>query len=91
MKDAREGRGGGGSSSRVRSGGGASSGKNRLEDPHEDDDEANNEMTDTAAPEGWEPLPGDAGDGIPWRLPTLEEVNEELMERRRRKLLETLG
>lgn len=41
--------------------------------------------------EGWEPLPGDGGDGIGWRLPTLEEVGEELVERRRRALLDTLG
>ncbi|RYO81240.1 hypothetical protein DL766_005331 [Monosporascus sp. MC13-8B] len=38
-------------------------------------------------PEGWEPLPGDAGDGCGWELPTLEEVQQELLERRRRKLL----
>jgi len=41
--------------------------------------------------EGWEPLPGDKGDGIGWRLPTSEEVQEELVERRRRKLLDKLG
>lgn len=41
-------------------------------------------------PAGWEPLPGDAGDGVTWELPTLEEVQEELIERRRRKLLEQL-
>lgn len=41
--------------------------------------------------EGWEPLPGDAGDGIGWRLPTLEEVGEELLERRKRKALEDVG
>jgi len=39
----------------------------------------------------WEPLPGDAGDGKGWRLPTSEEVQEELVERRRRKLLDKLG
>ena len=39
----------------------------------------------------WEPLPGDAGDGIGWRLPTLEEVQAELMDRRRKTLLENLG
>ncbi|KAK5277633.1 NineTeen Complex (NTC) component [Exophiala xenobiotica] len=38
----------------------------------------------------WEPLPGDAGDGVPWRLPTLEEVQEELVDRRRRQLLDRL-
>lgn len=42
------------------------------------------------APDGWEPLPGDAGDGETWELPTLDEVQEELIERRRRKLLEQL-
>ncbi|KAF4980313.1 hypothetical protein FZEAL_3630 [Fusarium zealandicum] len=42
------------------------------------------------APPGWEPLPGDGGDGVTWDLPTLEEVQEELVDRRRRKLLEQL-
>ena len=41
--------------------------------------------------EGWEPLPGDAGDGVGWRLPTSEEVQEELVDRRRRRLLDKLG
>ena len=41
--------------------------------------------------EGWEPLPGDAGDGVGWRLPTSEEVQEELVDRRRRTLLDKLG
>ncbi|MCJ1421860.1 NineTeen Complex (NTC) component [Xylographa parallela] len=39
----------------------------------------------------WEPLPGDAGDGKGWRLPTADEVQEELVERRRRRLLDKLG
>lgn len=39
----------------------------------------------------WTELPGDAGDGLRWRIPTPDEVNEELVERRRRKLLEKLG
>jgi pre-mRNA-splicing factor ISY1 len=43
------------------------------------------------APDGWEPLPGDAGDGEGWRLPTSEEVQEELVDRRRRRLLDKLG
>lgn len=50
-------------------------------------------LLDTGAdepPDGWEPLPGDGGDGQTWVLPTLEEVQEELVERRRRKLLEQL-
>ncbi|KAI1803733.1 Isy1-like splicing factor [Daldinia bambusicola] len=41
-------------------------------------------------PPGWEPLPGDAGDGKAWELPTLEEVQQELIERRRRKLLDQI-
>ncbi|KAG6007378.1 NineTeen Complex (NTC) component [Claviceps maximensis] len=41
-------------------------------------------------PEGWEPLPGDTGDGEVWEVPTMEEVQEELIERRRRKLLDQL-
>jgi pre-mRNA-splicing factor ISY1 len=39
----------------------------------------------------WEPLPGDVGDGKRWALPTLDDVQEELVERRRRKLLDKLG
>ena len=39
----------------------------------------------------WEPLPGDAGDGVGWMLPTSEEVQEELVDRRRRQLLDKLG
>ncbi|KAI9890822.1 MAG: NineTeen Complex (NTC) component [Vezdaea aestivalis] len=42
-------------------------------------------------PKDWEPLPGDVGDGVRWNLPTMEQVQEELVERRRRKLLEQLG
>ncbi|KAH6651920.1 Isy1-like splicing factor [Truncatella angustata] len=41
-------------------------------------------------PPGWEPLPGDSGDGKGWDLPTLEEVQEELMDRRRKRLLDQL-
>lgn len=47
--------------------------------------------SDGKAPKGWEPLPGDSGDGEIWRLPTSEEVQEELVERRRRRLLDKLG
>lgn len=43
------------------------------------------------APKGWEPLPGDSGDGEGWRLPSAAEVQEELVERRRRRLLDKLG
>ncbi|KAI9850101.1 MAG: NineTeen Complex (NTC) component [Thelocarpon superellum] len=46
---------------------------------------------DDSVPAGWEPLPGDAGDGQRWRIPTQEEVQEELVERRRRRLLDKLG
>lgn len=42
-------------------------------------------------PPGWEPLPGDSGNGESWRIPTSEEVQEELVERRRRRLLDKLG
>lgn len=40
--------------------------------------------------DGWEPLPGDVGDGVTWRLPTAEEVETELLERRKRKLIDKL-
>lgn len=43
-----------------------------------------------ATPPGWEPLPGDAGDGRGWELPTMDEVQQELIERRKRKLLDQL-
>lgn len=46
---------------------------------------------DSEEDEDWEPLPGDVGDGQAWRLPTLDEVQEELVERRRRKLLDSIG
>lgn len=46
---------------------------------------------DGKAPKGWEPLPGNAGDGEDWNLPNSEEVQEELVERRRRRLLDKLG
>lgn len=46
---------------------------------------------DDETKDGWEPLPGDGGDGVEWRLPTLEEVQEELVERRRRRLLDKIG
>ena len=46
---------------------------------------------DEATDVRWEPLPGDAGDGKGWRLPSLDDVQEELVERRRRRLLDKLG
>ena len=49
------------------------------------------ESGDGMSEEGWEPLPGDVGDGVGWRLPTSEEVQEELVDRRRRRLLDKLG
>ena len=41
-----------------------------------------------AVPDGWEALPGDSGDGRSWELPTLEEVQDELINRRKRSLLD---
>lgn len=41
--------------------------------------------------EEWVEIPGDAGDGVRWRVPTLEEVSDELVDRRKRKLLDKLG
>ncbi|KAK1833083.1 Isy1-like splicing factor [Podospora conica] len=43
-----------------------------------------------STPPGWEPLPGDAGDGRGWELPTMDEVQQELIDRRKRKLLDQL-
>ena len=40
--------------------------------------------------DGWEPLPGDDGDGVGWRLPNMDEVQYELVDRRRRRLLDKL-
>ncbi|CZS98102.1 related to pre-mRNA splicing factor [Rhynchosporium graminicola] len=39
----------------------------------------------------WIPLPGDEGNGEWWKVPSPEEVQEELVERRRRRLLDKLG
>ena len=46
---------------------------------------------DDDAEDGWESLPGDAGDGVEWRLPSLEEVQEELVNRRRQQLLQKIS
>lgn len=46
---------------------------------------------DGKPPKGWEPLPGDLGDGVRWAVPTVEQVQEELMERKRKRLLDMLG
>lgn len=40
--------------------------------------------------DGWEPLPGDVGDGLGWNLPSLQQVQDELMARKRRTILEGL-
>ena len=45
---------------------------------------------DEMAQQEWELLPGDCGDGVAWRLPSSEEVEIELLERRKRKLLDKL-
>lgn len=42
------------------------------------------------APDGWVSLPGDVGDGRVWELPTLDEVQKELVDRRKQKLLNSL-
>ncbi|RMZ76317.1 hypothetical protein DV738_g4995, partial [Chaetothyriales sp. CBS 135597] len=57
------------------------------EDADGDGDNGNGKDSD----ESWEPLPGDAGDGIGWWLPTVDEVQAELIERRKRTLLENLS
>lgn len=49
------------------------------------------ERPEPAIDAGWEPLPGDVGDGKRWPLPTSDDVQQELVERRRRKLLDQLG
>jgi pre-mRNA-splicing factor ISY1 len=46
---------------------------------------------ETDSDESWEEIPGDTGDGASWSLPTLEQVQEELVDRRRRRLLDKLG
>lgn len=52
---------------------------------------ANDESGEVDVDMDWEELPGDAGDGVRWLLPSAEEVQEELVDRRRRKLLDKLG
>ncbi|OAA61619.1 pre-mRNA splicing factor [Niveomyces insectorum RCEF 264] len=42
-------------------------------------------------PPDWEPLPGDAGDGKGWLLPTVDEVQHELLERRKQRILKELS
>lgn len=38
----------------------------------------------------WQALPGDTGDGVIWKLPTAAEIEAELLERRKRKLMDRL-
>ncbi|GAB7360111.1 hypothetical protein MBLNU230_g7874t1 [Neophaeotheca triangularis] len=45
---------------------------------------------ETGRGDDWGPLPGDAGDGVIWNLPTVEEVGNELLERRKKKMLDSL-
>lgn len=45
---------------------------------------------DGRPPPDWEPLPGDTGDGKVWLLPTAEEVQQELLERRKQRILQQL-
>ncbi len=45
---------------------------------------------DEGPPSGWEALPGDSGDGNAWELPTVEEVKQELLDRRKRRILDSL-
>lgn len=78
LADADEGGGGDGGGGGGRGGGGGGGGKGGGRGKHGEGSR-------------WEPLPGDGGDGVGWRLPSLEEVGEELVERRRRRLLDTLG
>jgi pre-mRNA-splicing factor ISY1 len=49
------------------------------------------EDQDDKADDDWQSIPGDTGDGVGWNLPTLEQVQEELVDRRRRRLLDKLG
>ncbi|KAF4550697.1 Pre-mRNA-splicing factor isy1-like protein [Elsinoe fawcettii] len=63
-----------------------------LEEERRKEGEARESMLSAREDEGeWEALPGDEGDGREWRVPTVEEVEQELLERRRRKLLDNLG
>jgi len=48
------------------------------------------DLDETASDEDWEPLPGDSGDAVAWNLPTLDEVEAELINRTRRTLLDKL-
>jgi pre-mRNA-splicing factor ISY1 len=48
--------------------------------------DVNDEVSDAE----WEDIPGDKGDGVRWALPNLDDVQEELVERRRRRLLDKL-
>ena len=47
-------------------------------------------VEDEKADPEWEVVPGDVGDGVVWRLPSAEEVEAELLDRRKRMLLDKL-
>lgn len=49
--------------------------------------QAENEKVDST----WEELPGDVGDGKGWILPSAQEVEEEMVDRKRRKIQDSLG
>jgi pre-mRNA-splicing factor ISY1 len=43
------------------------------------------------ADNGWQELPGDTGDGVRWRMPTIQEVHDEILERKKRAFLDKLS
>lgn len=62
-----------------------------MADDIEEDGDVDGRKRKRPKDEEWVELPGDVGDGVGWALPTLEEVQEELVDRRRRRLLDKLG
>ncbi|TKX19269.1 pre-mRNA-splicing factor isy1 [Elsinoe australis] len=64
-----------------------------VEEEARKEEDARRVMAERAEEEDaeWEPLPGDPGDGVEWRVPDVQEVEQELLERRRRRLLDNLG
>lgn len=60
---------------------------NFLDEP----DDLGDDGGSVKAAKEWVEIPGDKGDGVRWRVPTLDEVQEELLERRKRKLMDKLG
>ncbi|EFW99232.1 pre-mRNA splicing factor [Grosmannia clavigera kw1407] len=53
-------------------------------------DDGGEKSGDGRPPPDWEALPGDTGDGKVWLLPTAEEVQQELLERRKQRILQQL-